>query len=250
MPIEYLVDRIRFLTQERNVATHQKRGRGLVARVLFDKSFEQALAAERAGKLEAPAIDEARTRSLREKYGADIDVVVEAAKLELPYWPAPLLMSATQAVKAGLVPPFKSLTAPALEQIDIQARSKGMELEWISLNPGNLRKGAHLRFVRTGGTWYALEDLHLKDGTTRLTAEFNGTVFRYRDKNEDDGTHRFLAHMYVNGTWHLGPCEHCLADEGEMDMPWAVLAFGPAPYFLASEGSSSEHGNTWPGENK
>jgi hypothetical protein len=225
MSITYLIDHIRSITQERNVATPLRRGRGLVAQVLFGKSYEQAVAAERAGKLDEPTLDAVRTGQLRKTYQTDVDVVVEVAELVLPYWPAQQIMTGNQAVKTGLLPAYAPLTLALLEQLDKKASSKGMELEWITLNPGNIRQGKHLRFVRTGGAWYALEDMHLKDGTTCVTAEFNGTVFRYRDKDDEEGTHHFLAHIYESGKWQLRPSAHSLADEDQFDLTWAELSF-------------------------
>jgi hypothetical protein len=226
MPIENLIERIRSLAQDRNVATHQARGRNLIARLLFGKAYNVIIAAERDGKLGAPALDDARTQLLREKYGADVDVVTEIAAIELAYWIDEPIMSGNKAVETGRVPPFTALTISALEQVTKQAELKGMEIEWITLNPGNLYPGTHLRFVRTGGSWYAMEDLHFKDGSTFITAEFNGSIFRYRDKDDEEGTHRFLTHVYEGDKWHLRPSEHSLAEADEFDSSWVELSFG------------------------
>lgn len=226
MSITHLIDSIRDLTAEKNVATHLHRGRGLVAQVIFGKSYEQALAAERAGVLGFPALDPARTEQLRRTYHDHVDVVADAASLLLPFWPSRHVKTATEAQQSGALPPHPDLTLAMLEQLQDEAEKKGMMYDWITLNPGTLRHGKHLRFVATSGVFYALEDFVLEDGTTHKTAVFNNTVFRYRGKHDPEGTHQFLTHVFEDKKWGLRLTEHALADEDEFDLTLAEISFG------------------------
>ena len=226
MSITRLIDSIRDLTAEKNVATHLHRGRGLVAQVIFGKSYEQALAAERAGVLGVPALDPARTEQLRPTYHDHVDVVAEAASLLLPYWPSRHVKTATEAQQSGALPQHPDLTLAMLEQLQNEAEKKGMTYDWITLNPGTLRQGRHLRFVGTNGVFYALEDFVLEDGTTHKTAIFNNTVFRYRGKRDPEGSHQFLTHVFENKKWVLRLTEHVLTDEDEFDLTLAEISFG------------------------
>ena len=225
MSITRLIDSIRDLTAEKNVAKPLHRGRGLVTQVIFGKSYEQALAAERAGVLGMPTLDPARIEQLRPTYHDDVDVVADAAALLLPYWPSRHVKTATEAQQSGALPPHPDLTPAMLEQLQNEAEKKGMTYDWITFNPGTLRQGKHLRFVGTDGVFYALEDYVLEDGTTRKTAVFNNTVFRYRSKRDTEGSHHFLTHVFDN-KWDLYPTEHVLTDEDEFDLTLAEISFG------------------------
>src|SRR3546814_16876401 len=56
-----------------------QRGRDLVSRLLFGKSYSAAIAAERAGKLGLPELVDARTDELRAEYGAHVDRLADVA---------------------------------------------------------------------------------------------------------------------------------------------------------------------------
>lgn len=226
MSITHLIDSIRDLTAEKNVATRLRHGRGLVAQVIFGKSYEQALAAERAGVLGPPALIPARTEQLRPTYHDDVDVVAEAASLLLPYWPSRHVKTVTEAQQSGALVPHPDLKPAMLEQLQSDAEKKGMTYDWITFNPGTLRQGKHLRFVGTNGVFYALEDCVLEDGTTRKTAVFNNTVFRYRSKRDLEGSHQFLTHVFEDNKWELRLIEHVLTDEDEFDLTLAEISFG------------------------
>lgn len=226
MPITRLIDSIRDLTAEDNVATHLRRGRSLVSQVIFGKSYEQALAAERAGVLGLPALIPERTEQLRLTYHDHVDVVANAASLLLPYWPSRHVKTATEAQQSGTLPSYPDLTPATLEQLHNEAEKKGMTYDWITFNPGTLRQGKHLRFVATNGAFYALEDFVLEDGTTRKTAIFNNTVFRYHSKREPEDSHQFLTHVFEDNKWELRPTEHALTDEDEFDLTLAEISFG------------------------
>lgn len=226
MSITRLIDSIRDLTAEKNVATHLHRGRVLVAQVIFGKSYEQALSAERAGVLGPPALITARTEQLRAEYHDHVDVVVEAASLLLPYWPSRHVKSVTEAQQSGALVPYPDLKPAMLEQLQSDAEKKGMTYDWITFNPGTLRHGKHLRFVGTNGVFYVLEDCVLEDGTTRKTAIFNNTVFHYRSKRDPEGSHQFLTHVFKDNNWELRPTVHVMADEDEFDLTLAEISFG------------------------
>lgn len=226
MSITHLIDAIRDLTAEKNVATRLCHGRVLVAQVIFGKSYEQALAAERAGVLGPPAVILARTERLRPTYHDDVDVVVDAASLLLPYWPSRHVKTVTEAQQSGALLPHPDLTLAMLQQLQNEAEKKGMTYDWITFNPGTLRQGKHLRFVGTNDVFYALEDFVREDGTTRKTAVFNNTVFRYRSKGDPEGSHQFLTHVFEDSKWKLCPSEHSMADEDELDLTLAEISFG------------------------
>lgn len=100
---------------------------------------------------------------------------------------------------------------------------QGMEIERVKLHPGNTHQGPHLQFVRTGGSWYAMDDRCYEGGNAYLTAQFDNCVFRLREIDDEEGTHLFLCHVYQDGRWMLVPNENSLAARDDFDLTYAQL---------------------------
>lgn len=76
MHVKKLVDDIR-LDFDFNLSLN--RYRDLIARIIFDRPYSAAMAAERAGKLAAPQVDDDLVESLREDYGRAVSDLARVA---------------------------------------------------------------------------------------------------------------------------------------------------------------------------
>jgi len=230
MSVKTFIDHIRFEAQEQGLTASMARGRDLVARILFDSPFNAVVAAERAGKFLYPGLSDARSAELKATYGTIVDTFVSIAAKFVELYPVYRiivpLMTAKEAVAMGRIPEPPQLTLSSLEVLQEEARSRGMEIEWVTFNPGNLHQGRHLRFIRTGGNWYALDDMFLDNGEAYITAELNGSVFRYREIDDVEGTHKFLCHSFLNGKWVTRAGEHTMAYSSQLDMTHGEIVDG------------------------
>lgn len=200
------------------------RTRDLVARLLYGRPFSAVIPAERDGKLLPPQLIASRTEELRAEYGAVVDRLADVAAKVIESNALEVTMTVTQAIVTGRIPAAPELSLAILQDKQRQAQQEGLEIEWITLNPGNFRQGTHFASMRTGGTNYALEDRFFRSGEACLTAQFNGSVFGYREKDDPEGTHRFLAWVYEAGQWLLEPIEHLMIDEDELDLSYDEVA--------------------------
>jgi hypothetical protein len=211
-------------------------GRDLVAQLLFGANYNAVLAAESAGNLREPNIDNARIQEARNRYGARVDILanllLESQNTLWLYAVERPTMTATEAYTKGYIPAPPSLDLAAISSVQAELKARttqnkrgtpGLELEWITFNPWNLYPGRHLRFVRANGTWYALKNEFYKNGEAHLTVEFNNSVFHYNDGTGDDDIHLFLCWVYEAGNWKLIPLEHTMADPDQLDLNFVEL---------------------------
>ncbi|CAN7463203.1 hypothetical protein [Paraburkholderia hospita] len=226
MSIKTLIDDIRATVTAAGVKLSMARGRDLISKVLFDRSYSAAIAAERAEKLSPPQIESSRTERLKAEYGEGVDVVADIAALAIEvatpsdFETLKMIMTSAQAIQSRIIPAHPLLTVDNVNASAAQATQRNDEIEWVRLHAQNVHQGKHLRFFRVGGNWYAFKDVLYADGSAFSTAVLDNCVFHLLEQGDADDSHCFLSHVFEDGGWSLQPIEHSLADPEDFDLTW------------------------------
>ncbi|WP_334000435.1 hypothetical protein [Burkholderia gladioli] len=224
LKIQTIIDDVRSAVAGAGVKLSMARGRDLVSKLLYDRNYSAAVAAERAGKLAPPQIVSSRTDRLRAEYGGVVDVVANIATTAIEvtsnvnFEEPQMIMTATQAVQSGRLPRYPNLTADAVNALSAEAQQRGDQIDWVRLHQGNVHQGQHLRFFRVGLVWYAFDDEMYGDGSAFSTAVVESCVLHLLDQGDADDSHRFVSFVFENGAWLLQPVEHLMVDPEDFNL--------------------------------
>lgn len=220
-----LVDQIRAEAVEAGVPMPMSKGRDLVSRMLTGKSFSQAMAADRDGKLVAVSYDEQRNEDLRANGGSLGWAVDRLAPIvqHFALWAEDrltLLMRATTAIRQRQLPPVPELTWPRL---DAWLASQQLGRSDIEIVQAPWHRGRHLSFVGRGHWWYLVDDQLLEDAHKRITADLT-VVLDEAVIFHPGMDHTALRWDFHDGHWSLAWRLHRIATDDDLELTFEQLA--------------------------
>lgn len=207
-------------------------GRDIVARMLVDKPYAQAMAADKAGKLGPVGFDENRIARLCAEFpncARDINHLAHIVQHSV-FWAKDrltLVSSLTKAVYQGRAPAPPELSLAAVDGFLADHQLTRADVEFVLAGPTMVHRGRHLTFVRHSGELYLKNDFLLEDVSKqligRLSVDVEGMMF-FEVSNIRD--HYALGWVLENGQWSLQWDLHSIADETDLDLTFEQFANG------------------------
>lgn len=190
--------------RSRGLKFSMSHGRDLVAQLLVEKPYSQAMAAEDNGKLDPVSFDEQSQASLCTNFPLDAAAINELAAIvhHFVYWAddrLKLVMTVGKAVREGRIAPTPSISWADVDAFLAYHQLSRADVEAVPAGPEFVRHGRHLSFVRRGQWWYLMDDFLLKHSqgvSGHLSLVIDGTMLFGRD-------HSAVSWVFEDGRWDL-----------------------------------------------
>jgi len=219
-----LVNEILGYANSRGLDLPMSTGRDLVARILVDKPYAQAMAALKAGKLMPASFDETRNGRLQVDFPNSALAIDQLSPIVQHFvlWADDrlrLLSTITKAVAEGRIPAPPHLSLDTVDEFLARQSLSKTDVEIVPDHQFTLYRGKHLSFVRHRGWWYLKYDCLFEDSSGKISGLFSAdvcgmTVFGGGSLRD----HCALCWVFDNGRWDLHWEVHRVAEESELDL--------------------------------
>ncbi|MFK2890827.1 hypothetical protein [Dyella flagellata] len=217
--------------RSRGLKFSMSHGRDLVAQLLVEKSYSQAMIAKDDGKLDPVSSDEQRQVRLCAKFPMDAAEINELAAIvhHFVFWAddrLKLVMTLGRAVCEGRIDPPPSVTWATIDEFLARHQLSRADVEAVPAGPEFIHRGRHLSFVRRGQWWYLMEDFLLQDAqglSGHLSVVVDGVMLFGRGRLPD---HSALSWAFGDEHWSLSWRTHRIANDEDLDLTFDELANG------------------------